>query len=149
MGKYTTSCYAYMYKACYNVARSENCTRLQTRTHDNCSCSCETGLVKPNATIFKVCLIWALSERHHVEAFAKKTQQHFLHAVAIRPLRLSPKYEYAVSDYFVNSAAKQLGNNSTTHIRTLKCDTAPLLSYFCLFFSQRMIGCGPKLQGIR
>ena len=68
MGKYTTSCYAYMYKACYNVARSENCTRLQTRAHDNCSCSCETGLVKPNATILKVCLIWALSERHHVEA---------------------------------------------------------------------------------
>ena len=72
MGKYTTSCYAYMYKACYNVARSENCTRLQTRAHDNCSCSCETGLVKPNATILKVCLIWALSERHHVEAFATK-----------------------------------------------------------------------------
>ena len=73
MGKYTTtSCYAYMYKACYNVAHSENCTRLQTRAHDNCSCSCETGLVKPNATILKVCLIWALSERHHVEAFATK-----------------------------------------------------------------------------
>ena len=45
---------------------------MTTRAHDNCSCSCETGLVKPNATILKVCLIWALSERHHVEAFATK-----------------------------------------------------------------------------